>query len=444
MRAIQVFISNSDVQPWRNLIAYSHPWRLLVLAVVFSFVQVWFSLGLAWGGSPSSLGGEGIGTEYEVGSECGCASCLARRQPSCAPTCVPPRLFSGGWWLATEYLYWQPKQARDLPLVTSSAAGTSAATSGVLGLNTTSVLMSSGGLSDKGMSGGRITLGAWADETRCHAWEASYFGVESETTYRTTSSTNAILARPFTNAANGTAASLLIAHPGFLNGNVLADYSLNFQGAEVGLRSIVRDLSTCKLDFLIGYRYLDLAEKLNIDSFSRYAVAQGQILAGTTKDIQDQFQVDNRFHGGQVGLGYRESMRWFDFDAQLKLAVGGTTSTTNINGRTLTTVPGGGSATLVGGLLAQSTNIGTSQHNAVSVVPELRVGLSKCLTPCIRASVGYNLIAWNQIARAADRMDTTLSQQPPQSPLGDQRPQLMDGQSTFVIQGVNVGLNFMF
>lgn len=376
---------------------------------------------------------------------CTCAQCLLHQPSMCNRRNIIGRRPANLGWLNLEYLHWWPNAGRDLPLVTSSSAGTAAATAGILGLPSTTELLNNRSLTDGGLNGGRVNGGFWADDNHCQAWEGSYFGLLSESNFSVASGSIPIIARPYTDGLLGNSpAAFLVAHPAFLSGNLSVDNELKFQGAEFGIRSRLHELACNRLDFLLGYRYLNLDDNLKISSSSRYTAAQGAILAGTTKDVLDQFQAKNYFHGAQFGLIYREHMRWFDIDLQSRLSVGGTRSESEINGRTTNTVPGGGNANFQGGLYAQGTNIGRVQWSNVSVVPELRVGASRRLSPCLRASVNYNLMAWNHVARAANLIDTTLSQLPPQSALGQGRPLLNGARSTLLIQGINVGLQFEF
>ena len=141
------------------------------------------------------------------------------------------------------------------------------------------------------MNGGRVTFGIWADDDRFQAWEASYFGLRSDSHYANASTGKTILARPYFDALSGNSpAKLLAAHPTFLSGDVRIDYSLQFQGAEVGISSRLVENAGNRFDLLLAYRYLDSDEQSRFESSLRYTTAQGAILAGTTKDIIDQFQ----------------------------------------------------------------------------------------------------------------------------------------------------------
>ena len=93
-----------------------------------------------------------------------------------------------------------------------------------------------------------------------------------------------------------------------------------------------------------------------------------------------------------------------------------------VDGATVTTLPDGRSATFVGGLLAQETNIGTFEQNQFAVIPEFGLTVGCNLTRRLRATFGYTFIYWNNVLRAGDQIDRSLSQLPPEPPTGDHRP----------------------
>ncbi len=126
------------------------------------------------------------------------------------------------------------------------------------------------------------------------------------------------------------------------------------------------------------------------------------------------------------------------------MAVGNTRSRVRIDGRTLTTLPDGPSASFEGGLLAQATNIGTYQQDHFSIVPELGVTLGYEITRRLRATFGYTFLYWSRVARPANQIDTSVSQFPPEDPAGDRRPTFDFRTSGFWAQGMNLGFEYRF
>ena len=128
----------------------------------------------------------------------------------------------------------------------------------------------------------------------------------------------------------------------------------------------------------------------------------------------------------------------------MKIGLGRTNSRVIIDGRTTTTVPGQGSSTFVGDLLAQETNIGQYSKSQFAVVPELGVTLGYDLTCRLRATFGYTFLYWSQVARPANQLDTNASQLPPETPTSSHQPAFAFNMSDYWAQGMNFGLEYRF
>ena len=99
-----------------------------------------------------------------------------------------------------------------------------------------------------------------------------------------------------------------------------------------------------------------------------------------------------------------------------------------------------------GGLLALASNSGTHDSGQLSVVPELGCTLAFDLASQVRATVGYNLLYWNAVARPGDQIDLNLDprQFPPSAVTGATRPQFVLHTSDYWAQGLNLGLEVRF
>lgn len=128
----------------------------------------------------------------------------------------------------------------------------------------------------------------------------------------------------------------------------------------------------------------------------------------------------------------------------MKMALGNNRSTVTIDGQTVNTVPAGGSATFVGGLLAQQTNIGRYERDAFGFIPELTITARRDVTCNLSISVGYNLMYWTATLRPGDQIDRQVSQFPPEAPMGTQRPAFNFQSGSFWAQGLNLGLAYQF
>jgi hypothetical protein len=288
-------------------------------------------------------------------------------------------------------------------------------------------------------------LDYWFAPCHCAGIEASYLGIGRETTsFSATSLDTPIIGRPYFDTQAGAQAAMLVAHPDFLNGSINVDATTEFQAAEVLLRRNLFRQSGDRIDFLLGWRFAQLDEGLQVNQFSEWTQPQGLIPAGTTKSLFDRFDTENQFNGVELGLVYEEHVGRWSLEMLMKLGLGNTHSRVSINGMTTTTVPDAGTTTFPGGLLAQQTNIGQYNRDQFAVIPELGVTLGCDLTCRLRATFGYTFLYWNRVARPANQIDTSVSQLPPEAPTGAQRPAFNFATSDFWAQGMNFGLDYRF
>lgn len=121
--------------------------------------------------------------------------------------------------------------------------------------------------------------------------------------------------------------------------------------------------------------------------------------------VGDSFTTKNQFHGFDAGL-QGEIRRGSAFVNLLaKVAVGVNDQRADISGVTTATVPGAGTFTSAGGLLALSRNSGHFSRDEISVIPEFGMKLGYQISPRLRASVGYTVLFWNNVVRAGDQID---------------------------------------
>lgn len=354
-----------------------------------------------------------------------------------APYCCPPPI-----WVRAELLGWWLGDMNLPALVTTSSPGTPPDMAGVLGQPGTQVLFGDGDLDRSPQLGGRFTLGRWLDPCECAGFEASYFFLgQGGTNYSVDGFDQSILARPVTSL--GVPAAMLVAYPGLLNGSIDIGTSSEMQGFEALLRVRWCGNQCSNMSFVAGYRYLNLDESLQINQSSRFTVAQGSIVAGTELRLFDQFATENQFHGAQIGFAYTVNRCYWTFEGQMKFAVGNSHSEVTIDGGTQTTVPGGGSANFVGGLLAQQTNIGRYTSDELAFVPELTLTMRYELGCNLQLLLGYNLIYWTNAARPGDQIDTNVSQFPPEPSAGG-RPRFEFNRHGVVVQGLQAGLEWSF
>lgn len=379
-----------------------------------------------------------------------CDSCGSCGSGGC---CWPPGMF----WVRTEYLYWWTEGMRIPPLVTT---GPSVSQPGFLGSPGTVILFGNSLVNNTGISGGRITAGMWLNSCNTMGIEGDYFALGTQNTnFYQFSGGNPILSRPFfdTRPTLNDENVELVAAPGQVTGSVGVQTSTRFQGAGVRLLFNWCCWQSCygdpccigmggpgggRLDLFVGYRFLRLDDNVAIreDLTSINPQIPGSFV------VKDSFNTQNQFHGVDFGMllqGYRG--RWSG-SVMSKIALGNTHEIVNIAGSTDTT-QNGVTTTSVGGLLAQSTNIGNYSRDEFAVVPELATNIGYNITPRLRAIFGYTFIYWSRVARAGDQIDTdvnsTLLANSPTPPAGDLRhPKFAFNSTDFWAQGINVGLDY--
>ena len=303
-------------------------------------------------------------------------------------------------------------------------------------------------------SGGRLQLGYWLTDDHLLGVDTSFFFLgDTNGSTSTTSNGNPLLFRPFIDVVRNIPSVELVAVSNaagvsFLAGNFTTENSSSFWGGDFNLRTNLASGPCFFLDATAGFRYLRLDDTLNMNENLRvvntfFDPTRGIVVpAGTTFLVNDNFQTKNQFYGGQLGLSgeYRRGPWVFGVDA--KVGLGDTRQTADIIG---TTSINGGSP-LVGGLLAQSSNIGHFTRDIFTVVPEIGLNVGYQITPHCRAFVGYNFLWWSSVARAGNQIDLGINTAKiPPGGVGaatPDRPAFSFNGSDFWAQGINVGLMF--
>jgi hypothetical protein len=344
-------------------------------------------------------------------------------------------LTHGHLWFRGETMLWWLKGGQTPALLTTSPAGsTPYSQAGVLPAAT--VLFGNQEMNQGLHAGARITFGAWLGNNDESGLEFSYMIMgENSQPFSAASMGDPILARPFFNITTGAEDSHVIAYPNTANGTFNASSTENFEGAEVLWRRAIVRGSDGRIDLLLGYRYNRLTDGLEIaDSTS------GTSSPGTTINTADSFHTENDFNGGELGFSTQWRRGRWSLDTLLKMGVGATNTEVLINGATAVN-----GTVSQGGLLALASNIGPHTSNQFSVMPELGFTLAYDISPHLKASVGYTLLYWSDVARPGDQIDLNVdtNQFPPPIATGE-KPAFTLHTSDFWAQGVTVGLDYRF
>jgi len=356
------------------------------------------------------------------------------------------------WRVRAEYVLWLVKNGQTPPLL-STGLNTSP-TPGVLGSGGRSIYGGDIDLHER--HGGLFTIGYGFDDVGCAALELIYgFSGPQKVGFTTTSlgSTAAfpVLARPFFDVVNNKEDASLVAFPGLVAGTVDIKYGTYFDTGEVNFSRQLLGEQENRLDVLGGFRIFRLNESLNITESSTVDPntmdPNAMRFAGRTINVNDVFETQNTFYGGQLGMrGFLRRKRW-ELEIGAKVALGlidresRVSGATVINTNPLTYVPAG--------LLALSSNSGVFGSTAFSVLPEANVRLGYRVTEHFQAFFGYSFLYVSQVLRPGDQVDRNINPNlvPTSATFGaggPAQPAPLERSSDFWVHGLRFGIEVKF
>jgi hypothetical protein len=365
----------------------------------------------------------------------------------CAPRheiCGPP----GRIWVSAEYLLWWIKDDHVPPLVTAGPPGSS----GILGTPGTTVVFG-GDVDHEEFSGGRFTVGFWLDECQTHGLETEVFFLGSRSSNFVAggpgTATGPTVARPVINAITGAETAELVSAAGVVSGTIQVTEHSRLWGIEENFLCNLCCSCCSRVDFLAGFRYLQLDEGLAIreDLLVNPSVPG---IGGSTIGVVDQFDTHNRFYGGQIGARAQYWRGNTCFNVTGKVALGETHEVIGINGTTVFTLPGAAPVAVPGGVLALPSNSGHFSRDEFAVVPEVGFNVGYMVTPRVCVYLGYTFLYWSDVVRPGDQIDrvVNLTQLPtnlgPGTLVGPARPAVLFKETDFWAQGINLGVEFRF
>ncbi|MEM6472546.1 MAG: BBP7 family outer membrane beta-barrel protein, partial [Planctomycetota bacterium] len=165
--------------------------------------------------------------------------------------------------------------------------------------------------------------------------------------------------------------------------------------------------------------------------------------------ISDNFETENQFNGIDLGWSNRIVRGYWSLEGLVRIAVGNTRQTVNINGSTTivdqTDLNNPTSETFAGGLLAATTNGGSHQQDEFTVLPEFNINLGYQLTDHLRAMVGYTGIYWSNVVRPGQHIPTELNPDflpPAVTSTGAARPLFAFDTTDYWAHGITYGLEY--
>jgi hypothetical protein len=353
------------------------------------------------------------------------------------------------FWVTADYLVGWTRGDHLPPLVTTSPPGTAQAAAGVLGPSTTAVLFGNSNVDADLRSGFRIGAGGWLDAERTRSIDGGFFMLESRAQlFFASSQGNPILARPFTDATTNTPTSQLIAFPGVGTGSVTASARANdLYGAHVDFQEVMVACAGYRVEALVGFSLLQFTDRLAMETDIVSAGAVG-VVPGTIIRTQDRFNTLNSFQGADFGIRAGFSRDRWTADLLVKGAIGYNNRKIGIAGDTMVTVPGVATpSTSTGGFLALSSNSGVFHPGEWTAVPELGLDLGWKITDSLQLRVGYSLLYWFNVARAADQASLLINPNlfpPPQAGATPPNPAFALVKSDMWIQSLRVGFDLRF
>ncbi|TWT84810.1 hypothetical protein CA13_62910 [Planctomycetes bacterium CA13] len=356
-------------------------------------------------------------------------------------------------YVRAEYLAWWAAGMDTPPLLTTSPAGTPQNQAGILGMPGTSVLFGGGELNTDIANGFRARAGFLLNQQGTWGIEGEYFLLSGDSDNYTGSGNGApIIARPFFDTTNDRETAQLVSYPGLVNGTTAITSESDLKSALVNARVSLlptypticpQDCERDRVDWLVGYRYLKLSDRLGFveDLESQVPSAPGTI------HLSDAFETENQFNGLQLGVVYHANLNRVWLESMLRVAIGENKQRVRITGSTEITELGV-TDNYAGGLLAQTSNIGSYDNKDFAMIPEIGLTLGFRITSNLHATVGYSLMYFPNVVRAGDQISTDINPNlipAPNLPItGSQRPAFSFVETDYWAQGLSVGGELRF
>ncbi len=318
-----------------------------------------------------------------------------------------------------DYLLWGMREQRVRPLVVAGMPmpGDSAV---MLPMFSQTVL---GGKSEDTPihSGYRLRLTAWFDRDHTVGLEGGYFFLGQTSQQDMVGSAGMpLLAIPF--IAGTTPTSALIAGGGF-TGGAATSLETRLWGAEANIRTNLVAGPHYHLDVLLGYRIIGLDDNFHFGVTRTDGV--------TTTIASDTFDTRNRFQGGQLGLASERQWGHWSLGLTAKLGLGVTKEHVEAAGFTLAD-----GRVVRGGVFADGPNLGGFKRQDFGLISEVGLKVGYQFSDHLRATVGYNLLWWNDTVRAAEQIDPVIN--------GVNHPAVLFRTSDFWAQGFSAGLELRY
>jgi hypothetical protein len=343
------------------------------------------------------------------------------------------------WYGSAEYILWRLK---DTPLPESFVT-LPVTTTGINQFNS-SVNISNGSINYGGRSGARFTLGYWIDPATCGIENTGFWVEKRNNEVLNTQQVNQTLNLTIIQNVVITSSTpgglvftpqqipVTVSLPAVINvtasGSVIPS---SFWGDEMNVRSTKCYFGGLSVDFLAGFRYINLSEGVQLGQTTTLQIAQPNGLftaglltpngtggftnlptipppiAGVTTILAvntvNQMMTHNNFFGANFGTSWDWAITdRIHFEGYGKIGVGAMVeSFTYTGGSAVTTAA-------VAGFVPGATipnlsffNYGKTQY---AVTPELNLKLGYQLSRCLRATIGYNFLYLSSVMRPGEQI----------------------------------------
>lgn len=356
----------------------------------------------------------------------------------------PPTAEEEGQWgsrgnLEVDYVYWFLRRMYAPALLTTGPTGSA----GILGAPDTTIVHGNDRLHSRHGDryiGVRLRGDWWLDDAQSFGLTGSAFFLErdsSNITYRQYTLTP--LARPYTDATDGSQKSLIVAGvvPGIgeLSGGFNAYSRVELFGQDLNALFALRTGDNYRLNGLLGGRFLQMRERLDLTGTSRL-LPEENILFGLT----DHIHTFDKFFGAQAGVTGEWRMGNFSIGGKATVALGIDAQEIKSKGDRVLHTPLE-RVTQPYGLYVLPSNSGEFQRAAFDVVTEVSFNLGWDLTRWLSLRVGYGLITWNNPVRPGEQIQpVNLTQVSPAGLSGPALPAIPFKEDFFWAHGGSVGL----
>lgn len=364
---------------------------------------------------------------------------------------------SGDFWTSIEYLWlFSQPSPMSIPYMTTGPRtdSTTVLGNGVLGRTGTAIYFPTNDVTYGTFSAMRLLAGAWLDEDNTLGLESSFLLTERRTygySAHGDDTTRFFPTIPFS-LPNGTPTSLLNqqlnapANPGAL---IPASMDLAYLGSqqlfgqEINLVANVGRTPCHAADLIAGFRWVQMNESMMLGMTS---VNDVDGVFATINGV-DAVAANNNFFGGQIGGRIREKFGRLSLESTVKIALGSTRQSIDINGYRVVQGPAGiTNFSQPGFVFTQPTNIGQYVVNRFAVLPEVGAKVGYDLADWCSFSIGYNFLYLSSVARANNQFDNRTRPNvsySPQTYTAD-RPEFLKENTGFWMQGVSLGLEFRY